>query len=198
MSKFSVSASALSVLASVLLMASPALAHNSLISQSPSGESVVEAGSFEIRLDFEEAPLATNFGEGNLIAIADADTLEQIGPACARIDGNSLYTTVNIQDPGVYKVLWRSASDDGHVASGEYQITVENTTGYQADRIGNQCFDDNGVEILQSSQEPLSKKVDSSQGIIQGLLWGALFVAIGGLLGSVLVRRQRSKSDQPN
>lgn len=159
---------------------------------------MVEAGSIEIRLDFEEEPLATAFGQGNLIAIADASTAKQLGPACARIDGRSIYTTVNIQKPGVYKILWRSPSDDGHVASGEYQITVENNTGYQSDRIGNQCFDDNGVELLQSNQEPLSKTVDPTVGVIQGLFWGALFVGLGGLLGAAMVRRQRSKSNKAN
>jgi methionine-rich copper-binding protein CopC len=198
MSKFSVSASALATVASMVFFSSPALAHNGLISQSPSGESVVAAGSIQIRLDFEEEPLATEFGQGNLIAIADATTLEQLGPACAGIDGRSLYTTVNIQKAGTYKVLWRSPSDDGHVASGEYQITVENNTGYQTDRVGNQCFDDNGVELLQSSQELLSKKADESAAVIQGLLWGALFVGLGGVLGSAMVRRQRSKSNQPS
>lgn len=84
------------------------------------------------------------------------------------------------------------------MASGEYQITVENNTGYQTDRIGNQCFDDNGVELLKSNQEPLSKKVDETVGVIEGLLWGALFVGIGGILGAAMVRRQRSKSDKQN
>lgn len=198
MSKFSVSAGVLVAISSIIFISSPALAHNVLISQSPSGESVVDAGSFEIRLDFEEEPLATAFGQGNLIAIANATTQEQLGPACARIDGRSLYTTVNIQDPGIYKVLWRIASDDGHVASGEYQITIENNTGYETDRIGNQCFDDNGVELLKSNQEPLSKKVDETVGVIQGLFWGALFVGIGGTLGAAMVRRQRNKSDKQN
>ena len=191
MRKLSVSAIVLAI-SSIFILSSPAFAHNELISQSPSGDSVVDAGSIEIRLDFAEEPIATAFGEGNLIAIANAETGEQLGPACARVDGTSMYTTVNIVDPGIYKILWRSASDDGHIASGDYLITVENNTGYETDRIGNQCFDDEGVELKVDTQEPLSQKIDQMSGFWNGLLWGVPIVVGGGVLGAFLVMRRSS------
>ena len=189
MRKLSVSALVLAI----FTMSSPAFAHNELISQSPSGDSAVEAGSIEIRLNYEEEPIPTTFGQGNLIAIANAATGEQLGPACAHVDGTSMYTTVNIQDPGTYKVLWRTASDDGHIASGDYLITVENNTGFTTDLVGNQCFDENGVELKVDAQDPLSLKVDPMHGFIQGLLWGAPFIVAGGFLGAYLVFRRQSK-----
>lgn len=191
MRKLSVSAIVLAI-SSIFILSSPAFAHNELISQSPSGESVVDAGSIEIRLDYAEEPIATAFGEGNLIAIANAETGEQLGPACARVDGTSMYTTVNIVEPGIYKILWRSASDDGHIASGDYLITVENNTGYESDRIGNQCFDDEGVELTVDTQEPLSQKIDQMSGFWNGLLWGVPIVVGGGVLGAFLVMRRSS------
>ena len=190
MRKLTVSALILSFF-SFLLTASPALAHNELLSQSPSSDSVVEAGTIEIRLEYSEEPIPTEFGKGNLIAISNAATGEQLGAACARIDGKSLYTTVNIQDPGTYKVLWRSASDDGHVASGEYLITVENNTGYEAESIGNQCFDDNGVELTLADQEPLTSSSDPFVGLFQGFIWGGALIIAGGILGAVLVKRRK-------
>lgn len=153
---------------------------------------MVDAGSIEIRLDFAEEPIATAFGEGNLIAIANAETGEQLGPACARVDGTSMYTTVNIVEPGIYKILWRSASDDGHIASGDYLITVENNTGYETDQVGNQCFDDEGVELKVDTQEPLSQKIDQMSGFWNGLLWGVPIVVGGGVLGAFLVMRRSS------
>jgi methionine-rich copper-binding protein CopC len=179
---------------SVFLMGSPALAHNELIGQSPSADEVVEAGSIEIRLEYSAEPIPTEFGKGNLLAIANAETGEQLGAACARIDGKSMYTTVNIQDPGQYKVLWRSASDDGHIASGEYLITVENTTGYVADSIGNQCFDDNGVELTLEAQEPLSQVSKSELNLVEGLIWAGAFIIAGGALGAYLVLQRKKKS----
>ena len=180
------------VLTSILLLASPALAHNDLLEQSPSGQSVVDAGSFQVKLRFSEEPIPTKFGEGNLIAIARADTGEQLGPACARIEGTSLVANINIQDPGEYKILWRTASEDGHIASGEYLIEVENNTGYTSDRIGNQCFDQYGVELKFEDQSPLSEKKDPLVGFLPGLIWGAALIIIGGAIGASLVQRRKS------
>jgi methionine-rich copper-binding protein CopC len=176
-----------------LFFGSPALAHNELLDQTPSGDSVVEAGSIEIRLEYDAEPISTEFGKGNLIAIANAETGEQLGAACARIDGTTMFTTVNIQDPGIYKVLWRSASSDGHIASGDYLIQVENNTGFQTDSIGNQCFDENGVELTLADQEPLSNDKNPFTGLVQGMIWGGAFIVIGGALGAYLVNRRKPK-----
>ncbi len=192
MPKLTVSALVLS-LSSVFLLGSPALAHNELINSSPSADSVVEAGPIEIRLEYSEEPIPTEFGKGNLLAIANAETGEQLGAACARIDGKTMYTTVNIQDPGKYKVLWRSASDDGHIASGDYLITVENTSGYVADSIGNQCFDDNGVELTLDTQEPLSVVSENNTDQSQVLIWAGVLIVAGGALAAVLLLKRRSK-----
>lgn len=192
MPKLTVSALVLS-LSSVFLLGSPALAHNELINSSPSADSVVEAGPIEIRLEYGAEPIPTEFGKGNLLAIANAETGEQLGAACARIDGKTMYTTVNIQDPGKYKVLWRSASDDGHIASGDYLITVENTSGYVADSIGNQCFDDNGVELTLDTQEPLSVESENNTDQSQVLIWAGVLIVAGGALAAVLLLKRRSK-----
>ena len=104
-----------------------------------------------------------------------------------------MYTTVNIQDPGKYKVLWRSASDDGHIASGDYLITVENTSGYVADSIGNQCFDDNGVELTLDTQEPLSVVSENNTDLSQVLIWAGVLIVAGGALAAVLLLKRRSR-----
>jgi methionine-rich copper-binding protein CopC len=192
MRKLTVSALVLS-LSAVFLLSSPAFAHNELIDQKPSTDSVVEAGNFDIRLQFGEEPIPTEFGQGNLLAIANAETGEQLGAACARIDSKTMYTTVSIQDPGQYKVLWRSASDDGHIASGDYLITVVNNTGFESEEIGNQCFDDNGVELKLSDQEPLSKKAASQGDLVLGLIWAGAAIIAGGALGAYLVISRRTK-----
>lgn len=192
MPKLTVSALVLTF-SSILFLSSPALAHNELVGQSPRADSVVEAGEIEIRLDYPEEPIETPFGQGNLIAVANAKTGQQLGPACARVEGRTMFATVNIQDPGTYKVLWRSASDDGHIASGDYLIKVENTTGYTTDRVGNQCFDENGVELTLDSQEPLSKKAEASTDVVQILLWAAPVVLVIAVGGAYLIVRQKRR-----
>ena len=191
MRKLTVSALLLA-LSPIFLVSSPAQAHNELMGESPSADSVVEAGTFNIRLDFDAEPIPTEFGKGNLIAIANSEG-EQLGAACARIEGKTMYTTVSINEPGTYKILWRSASSDGHIADGDYQIIVENNSGYVSEQVGNQCFDDNGVELTLESQEPLSKKPGPAVGFVQGLIWGAAFIVAGGVLGAYLVMRRKPK-----
>lgn len=190
MRKFPVSAL---VLGFVLFTSSPALAHDELVSSTPESGATLEAGPIPISLAFEESPLALEFGTGNLIAVADAVTGEQLGPACARIDGSNLTATVNLQTPGKYKILWRVVSEDGHVVSGDYLINVENNSNYSTERVGNQCFDDEGNELDITKQTLMSKKIDQSSGLLEGLLWGLGFIVIGSLTaGLVFNRRQKS------
>lgn len=178
--------------------ASPALAHNELVSANPSPDSTVEAGIIRINLNFTEAPMATTFGEGNLIAIANAETGEQLGAACAVIQGTDLATTVSISTPGIYKILWRSVADDGHVASGDYQIKVVNNSNYSSDQIGNRCLDEQGNELDVSKQELLSKKMEPNDGFFQGLAIGAAFILIGGLVGGLLLKRRQKTTIEIN
>jgi methionine-rich copper-binding protein CopC len=178
--------------------ASPALAHNELVSANPSADSTVEAGIIRINLHLTEAPMATTFGEGNLIAIANAETGQQLGPACALIQGTDLATTVSISTPGQYKILWRSVADDGHVASGDYQIKVVNNSNYSSDQIGNRCLDEQGNELDVSKQELLSKKMEPNDGFFQGLAIGAAFILIGGLVGGLLLKRRQKTTIEIN
>lgn len=143
-----------------------------------------------ITLHFEENPLDLGLNQGNLIAIADAETGEQLGASCAQLNGTDLTTTVDIAKAGQYKILWRSTSDDGHVASGDFLITVENQTNYQTDNPGNQCFDENGVAIKLTDQTPLSTKKDPGIGAVNGLLIGIGFIVVGSVVGAILIRRK--------
>ena len=177
-----------------LLSTTPALAHNELIETAPAGGETVQAGLIPITLSFSEEPLDLGFGEGNLIAIADAATGEQLGAACAEIVGTELTTTVDIAKAGEYKILYKTASDDGHIATGDYLITVVNDTNYQTETPGNLCVDANGTVISPSDQEPLSVK-QSSVGALEGLLIGIGFIVLGSVVSAVLITRKQKRED---
>ncbi len=170
---------------------SPAFAHGDLVTNTPIAGSTVEAGPIRIMLTFDEDAMNLPFGQGNLIAIADARTGEQLGPACAKVEGNALSTTVNISIPGEYKVLWRIASSDGHVNSGDFSFTVVNNSNYSTSKQGNQCFDENGVELDITKQELLSKKIERNDGLFQGFLWGLGFILVGSAAGAFFVKRKQ-------
>jgi len=177
-----------------LLSASPALAHNELIETTPAGGETVQAGLIPITLSFSEEPLDLGFGEGNLIAIADAATGEQLGAACAEIVGTELTTTVDIAKAGEYKILYKTASDDGHIATGDFLITVVNDTNYQTETPGNLCVDANGTVISPADQEPLSVK-QSSVGALEGLFIGIGFIVLGSVVSAVLITRKQKRED---
>ena len=178
----------------LLSTAAPALAHNELISTAPEAGATVQAGQIPITLHFEENPLHLGLNQGNLIAIANAETGEQFGPACAQIVGTDLTTTVDIAKTGQYKILWRTTSDDGHVASGDYLITVENTTNYQTETPGNQCFDETGTPIKIADQVPLSTKTATGLSALQGLYIGIGFIVLGSVISAILIRRKQDSS----
>lgn len=175
----------------LLYAVSPAFAHSYLVSSTPSADSTVEAGPIKITLNFDEEPLQLPFGQGNLIAIADAKTGEQLGPACATVSGKSLSTTVKISLPGEYKIFWRIASDDGHVNSGDYKITVVNNSNYSTEKQGNQCIDAFGNELDINDQELLSNKIETNSGLLEGFLWGLGFIIAGSALGAFFVKRKQ-------
>jgi len=176
---------------SLLALGSPAYAHNQLIATYPTDGSTVEAGAVQIDLTFEEAPMALPFGEGNLIAIAKADTGEQLGAACATVSGTHLVTTAHLSESGKYKVLWRQVSDDGHVVSGDFTFTLVNNSNYSTDQVGNECVDPEGNVLDAKNQELLSKTDVQNHGFETGLVWGAVFIILGSLVGSVLIRRRQ-------
>jgi methionine-rich copper-binding protein CopC len=177
---------------------SPAFAHNQLVSTSPDAGSTVQAGIIPITLHFEEAPLDLGVNQSNLIAVADAQTGEQLGAACALIAGTDLTTTIDIAKAGEYKILWRSASDDGHVASGDFIINVENTTNYQTDTPGNLCFDEFGVPLEQTDTEVLSTKQEAKISALDGLYVGIGFIVAGSVLSALLIRRKQKREEHKN
>lgn len=187
MTKFSVSAL---VLLS-LCLASPALAHDEIEDASPSAGATLEAGVIPVRLTFAEEPMDLPFGQGNLIAVARVSDGEQLGPACAKIEGNMLTTNLQLSADGEYKILWRAVSNDGHVVTGDYNITIENHSYYSTDNPGNQCFDANGKELDIKKQELLSETVKPFDPFLNGLIWSFPFVMLGALAGALMVKRQQ-------
>jgi len=174
-----------------LTASSPALAHDELISTSPSADSSVQAGLSTITLHFSEAPMDLGFGKGNLIAVADTETGEQFGAACAHISGSDLSVPVDLAKSGKYKVIYRVASDDGHIASGDFYFNVENTTNYQTENPGTVCVSDDGIVVRQIDQEPVSTK-QSRISALEGLFIGIGFIVVGSIVSAVLIRRRQN------
>jgi copper transport protein len=110
----------------LLGVASPAGAHASLVSTSPSTDSVVDTVPEEVTMTFTEAVTAL------------PGSVEVYGPDGERVDKGTPgisadSTTVDIGlDPGgqgTYTVSWRVTSDDGHTISGSWVFHVGQQSG---------------------------------------------------------------------
>lgn len=118
------------IVASTMLFAAPAFAHDEVESFYPEAGSTVEAGAIDLNINFGEDILVTDGNAGLEVVVTNStDVQQEVG--CLEAFGTSLGARTLIAEPGEYKVAWRSVSQDGHPTEGEYSFKVENTSGYE-------------------------------------------------------------------
>ncbi|MET0234880.1 MAG: copper resistance CopC family protein [Kibdelosporangium sp.] len=103
-------------------LATPALAHNSLIGSTPGDKATVESGPQTLTLTFDQP---VQGGDGvNTISIRDPQGNHwEAGPPAA--SGSQVTAPVRPLGPsGVYSVAWRVLSADGHPVSGGFSFTL--------------------------------------------------------------------------
>lgn len=103
-------------------MATPAFAHNSLISSNPVNEASLDAGPQSIVLTFDQ-PVQN--GEGlNSVAVTGPDGKEWQGGS-ATVNSNVVSAPLRELGPtGVYTIGYRIVSADGHPVSGKVTFTL--------------------------------------------------------------------------
>jgi methionine-rich copper-binding protein CopC len=107
--------------------ASPASAHNSVISTTPAAGSVVteQPGVFQ---------LTTNDNLLNLDGLGGGMGMQISGPegaasplyygdGCTTVFGPTLEMSAQLGEPGTYTVVWQVVSTDGHSISGDFSFT---------------------------------------------------------------------------
>ena len=121
---------AVAVAAGVMAPPQQALAHAGLESSVPSANAVLEAGPPSIVLDFNEAV------DANLSSIELFDQRGRIVPTGepqAATDDTVMQASVPAIGDGVYVVVWRVASADGHVVDGVFSFQVGTGAGAGVD-----------------------------------------------------------------
>jgi methionine-rich copper-binding protein CopC len=104
----------------------PSLAHTSLISQIPVGNSTIESLPEFVELTFDES----------LIVIGDANLLEVTSPSGKLISVGKVRIINNVVtrdiaqtlEQGKYLVDYRVVSEDGHVVEGQYSFKLKSNT----------------------------------------------------------------------
>lgn len=105
----------------VLTGGGTAFAHASLVSSSPAANSVLETGPDAIVLDFDEAI------ESDLASIVlyDGDSRPlDVGAPVAGADDTIVSVAAPDLADGLYAVVWRVTSSDGHVVDGAFSFQV--------------------------------------------------------------------------
>ncbi|MEY2445678.1 MAG: copper transport protein [Ilumatobacteraceae bacterium] len=111
----------------VLAPAQQALAHAALQATEPAANAVLETGPANIVLDFNEAvdPALTDIELYDQRAALVATGLPQAGG-----DNTIVQASVPTLTDGVYVVVWRVPSDDGHVVNGVFSFQVGTQQGF--------------------------------------------------------------------
>lgn len=119
---------AASLIAALLMLASPlsASAHDSLQSSSPAADTTVETLPAELTLTFS-AELIDGEGATEVVVTDPAGASVTAGAAVTA--GTTVTQPLASEaDAGVYHVLWKVVSSDGHPTDGEFSFTVATST----------------------------------------------------------------------
>jgi methionine-rich copper-binding protein CopC len=109
--------------ASVFGFASPAFAHNFLVSSTPAaGQTLTKLPSRFIITTNEGLLDLSGHGAGFAFDIEDAHH-QFYGDGCVSVDGPSMTIAPVIGAAGKYRVVWQIVSADGHIVSNEYSFT---------------------------------------------------------------------------
>ena len=130
-------AAVLAVLVAVMAgTVSPVSAHAILDSSSPAASTVLAQPPGEIALDFSE-PVEESFASIRLFEAGEADREIEIDtPRRLATDSSTLVASIPPIPEGLYVVVWRATSADGHPVSGAFPFEVGDTaSGRGADAL---------------------------------------------------------------
>jgi methionine-rich copper-binding protein CopC len=177
---------ALLIAASSLFVASPAQAHDELLSSDPAAGSTADALPAQVTLTFS-GMLSTS---GSEVAVTDA-------AGTSLVDGAPVVADTVLTQPlageasGVVTVVWRVVSSDAHPISGEFSFTVTAAAPVTPEPTASPTASPSEVPADEGSS--LS---DAWPWVVGGLLLAAILGAVIYLLTS-RARRDRALSQRP-
>jgi copper transport protein len=154
----------------VLVPAQQALAHAGLEASAPAANAVLESGPPNIVLQFDEA-VDASLAEIELFD--QTATLIPLGGPESVNDGATVQASVPTLPEGVYVVVWRVPSDDGHVTNGVFSFQVGVKSGVDVgaliDRVSGTA-----------AADPVVRRLDTAARLVA--LIGVIVLLGGGVL----------------
>lgn len=117
-----------SLLTAFLVLFAPlsASAHDALVASSPEADGTVDTLPEALTLTFSEDLIA---GEGATEVVVTDAAGTTVSTGAASVTGAVVTQPLAAEaEAGVYRVLWKVVSSDGHPTSGEYSFTVTTST----------------------------------------------------------------------
>lgn len=161
--------------------ASPATAHDSLVMSTPAEGAVVDGGLERISLTFTEPSLGIE-GTSLIRVVAPDGTTVSDAPATA--DGATVSVRVRFAEAGLYRVTWQNVSSDGHVISGEYAFTW-NQTAATVPQQPKQTTP--ASPAIPSSASPQPGSEDSAEGLPVGWVIGVGATLLAALAAAIFL-----------
>lgn len=179
-----------------LASATPAAAHDSVLSSSPEPGSESAAVS-SVSLTFNDTLL--DFGGAN-----NAFAIQVIGPdgryyseGCVALDGSTVSVPAALGGPGEYEVLWQVVSSDGHPTSDSYTFDYapdEATVAAAGMEAAPRCGDTVSESSAPTESAPTATDDSESTALVTGLSIGVAAAAVVAAITVFVIGRLRRRS----
>jgi copper resistance protein C len=182
--------------ASVLGLASPAFAHNFLVSSTPAaGQTLTKLPSRFIITTNEGLLDLSGHGAGFAFDIEDAHH-RFYGDGCVTVDGPSMSIAPTIGAAGKYTVIWQIVSADGHIVSNQYAFTWKPSGSFTPSAGSSHPQDCGGKSGGTAPPDPhlgqdATKLPSANLGLVLGI--GGGVVGLGVILTLVILLTGRKK-----
>jgi methionine-rich copper-binding protein CopC len=186
-------AAALLIAAGGLLIASPASAHDELISTDPVADAALDALPAQLTLTFS-GDIATDPGASEVQVTDAAGT--QLAEGEPQVEGTVVTQPLAGAASGAVTVLWKVVSSDGHPISGEFGFTVPTA----APPTPTDTPTPSATPSESASEEPTATPTETADPVeptsddasaLPWILLGVLAVAVLGAIVYLLVSRSR-------
>jgi copper resistance protein C len=187
---------AIAVAASVFGIASPAFAHNYLVSSTPAaGQNLTTLPSRFVITTNEGLLDLSGHGAGFAFDIEDASH-RFYGDGCVSVDGPSMSIGPAIGAAGKYRVVWQVVSADGHIVSNSYSFTWAPGASFTPTKSFSHPQDCGGKSGGTAPPDPhlgqdATKQPTANLGLVLGI--GGGVVGLGVILTLVILLTGRRK-----
>lgn len=192
---------ALLALGSVLVVSTPAQAHNYLVQSTPKAGEVLTTLPENFSVITNDVLLNIGKGAGFALQVRDSKGL-YYGDGCVTVDGPGISTPAALGAPGKYEVIWQVISTDGHPVSDDFSFTWSPSSSDAVVSKGSKTAPDchgtlkpNGDANQTPAPDPRAQANDGEA--TGAVLWiGGAVLAVGLAVGATLLLTGRKKKPE--